>query len=216
MSWSSGKDSAWALGLLLADPGVEVVGLLTTVNLEFGRVAMHAVRESLLEAQARAIGLPLHRVGLPFPCDNERYEEIMGRVVVEARERGVTHMAFGDLFLEDIRVYRERKLKGTGLEPIFPLWGRETRALAEEMVQGGLVSHLTCIDPAQLSPEFVGRRFDGALLRDLPEGVDPCGERGEFHSFVSQAPYFREAIDVELGERVLRDGFWFADLSLRS
>jgi uncharacterized protein (TIGR00290 family) len=217
LSWSSGKDSAWALGVLRADPEVEVVGLLTTVNKTHGRVAMHAVREELLHLQVAAVGLPLDAIGLPWPCPNGTYEELMEAAVARLVALGATHMAFGDLFLEDIRVYREERLCGTGLEPLFPLWGRDTTELAREMTdpEKGLEAYLTCVDPEQLSPDFVGRRYDRALLAELPESVDPCGENGEFHSFVTRAPAFQEAVAVTPGEVVERGGFWFADLAPR-
>lgn len=214
LSWSSGKDSAWALGELRRDPDVEVIGLLTTVNKTHGRVAMHAVREELLALQARAAGLPLEVIGLPWPCPNGVYEDLMARAVERLLEGGATHMAFGDLFLEDIRAYREERLAGTGLEPLFPLWGHDTAELAEAMTDptDGLEAYLTCVDPKQLAPEFVGQRYDRALLAKLPPGVDPCGENGEFHSFVTKAPAFREELVVIPGEALERDGFWFADL----
>lgn len=212
LSWSSGKDSAWALWQLLQDPSIQVTQLLTTVNQIHDRVAMHAVRRRLLHEQARAAGIPLVEVELPWPCPNEEYEARMGHAVERLREQGNTHMAFGDLFLEDIRQYRETKLAGTGLTPLFPLWGRDTRMLARQMVAGGLVAHLTTVDPKQLDPSFVGRRFDAELLRELPPGVDPCGENGEFHSFVSAGPMFERTLPVRVGDIVERDGFYFADL----
>lgn len=212
MSWSSGKDSAWALYEVLQRGEFEVTALLTTVNTTHERVAMHAVRTVLLQAQAEAVGLPLVQVDLPWPCPNGVYEQRMGEAVQRARSEGVTHMIFGDLFLEDIRAYREERLAGTGICPVFPLWQRPTRKLAEQMVQGGLRARLTSVDPKQLSPDFVGRHFDAAFLEELPEGVDPCGENGEFHTFVDDGPMYRHPISVERGERLERDGFWFADL----
>ena len=219
VSWSSGKDSAWMLSRLKQDPGLELVGLLTTFNEEADRVAMHAVRRALAEAQAAAADLPLWAVDLPWPCSNEDYEARMRVAVDRARAEGVTHMAFGDLFLEDIRGYREEKLAGTGLEPLFPLWlgageaGRgATPALAREMVAGGLEAVLTCVDPKQLDPAFVGRRYDAALLDELPEGVDPCGENGEFHTFCTTAPAFGKRVEVTAGEVVERGGFVYADV----
>ena len=214
LAWSSGKDSAWSLHALRARADVEVVGLLTTVNATHGRVAMHAVRRELLEAQAAAAGLPLHVVEIPSPCPNEVYEAAMARAMAAARARGVSGVAFGDLFLEDIRRYREERLRGTGLVPHFPLWGRPTAELAEEMLAGGLRARLTCVDPRVLPSAFAGREFDRALLRDLPPGVDPCGENGEFHSFAYAGPMFRGPLDVATGETVERDGFAFADLTL--
>jgi uncharacterized protein (TIGR00290 family) len=214
LSWSSGKDSAWALHMLRTRGEAEVVGLLTTLNREAGRVAMHAVREELLDAQAAAAGLPLVKVLLPSPCSNDAYEDAMRGAIAQARAEGITHMAFGDLFLEDVRQYRERMLAGTGLQPIFPLWKQPTGQLADRMVAAGLRAYLTCVDPKQLSPAFAGRIFDEWLLKDLPEGVDPCGERGEFHSFAYTGPMFERPIPVRPGEVVTRDGFVFADLRL--
>jgi len=213
LSWSSGKDAAWALHRLRRACEVEVVGLLTTLNAEFDRVAMHAVRRTLLEAQAAAAGLPLLQVPLPWPCSNEVYEAAMARALAEARETwGVTHIAFGDLFLEEVRAYRERQLEGTGLTPLFPLWGLPTRTLAQEMIAGGLEVRLTCVDPKRLPTSFAGRAFDAALLQDLPPDVDPCGEAGEFHTFAHAGPMFARPVSVTLGEIVTRDGFVFADL----
>jgi len=214
LSWSSGKDSAWALHLLRAAGRLEVVGLLTTVNQHFDRVAMHAVRTELLRAQAEAAGLPLLEVNIPFPCSNEQYEAAMATAVETARSQGVTAMAFGDLFLEDIRAYRVAKLAGTGLRPCFPLWGLPTDALAVSMLEGGLRARLTCVDPRQLPREFAGRAFDAALLRELPPGVDPCGERGEFHTFAHAGPMFTRPLALTPGEVVERDGFVFADFTL--
>jgi uncharacterized protein (TIGR00290 family) len=212
LSWSSGKDSAWSLAVLRARGDVEVVGLVTTLNEAFDRVAMHGVRAELLRAQADAAGLPLWSVPLPWPCSNERYEALMSAVVARAREAGITVMAFGDLFLEDIRLYREKQLAGTGLTPAFPLWGVPTDVLAREMIAGGLRARLTCVDPRQLAPGFAGREFDEALLADLPASVDPCGERGEFHSFAYAGPMFQRPVAIRTGEVVTRDGFVFADI----
>jgi uncharacterized protein (TIGR00290 family) len=212
LSWSSGKDSAWALQRLRGDADVELAGLFTTVNREFERVAMHGVRRSLLDAQAAAIGLPLFTVALPHPCPNEAYEALMAAFLGEAKERGVTHFAFGDLFLEDIRRYREQKLAGTGIEPLFPLWGLPTRALAREMVAQGLRAAITCVDPRQAPREWAGRRFDRDFVDAVPDGIDPCGERGEFHTFVCDGPMFRRPVEVAVGEVLERDGFVFADL----
>jgi diphthamide synthase (EF-2-diphthine--ammonia ligase) len=214
LSWSSGKDSAWALRVLRQSGDLEVVGLLTTFNEAFDRVAMHAVRRGLVEAQAVAAGLPLHPVRLPYPCTNEAYEAVMGAAIAEAKGSGITHMAFGDLFLEDVRDYRVRLLGGTGVEPLFPIWGlpTDTPGLAKRMLSGGLKAVLTCVDPKQLGQEFLGREYDEGLLADLPAGVDPCGERGEFHTFCYRCPDFKEDIPVNVGEVVHREGFWFADL----
>ncbi|CBE69593.1 MAG: adenine nucleotide alpha hydrolase [Candidatus Methylomirabilis oxygeniifera] len=213
IAWSSGKDSAWALQVLREAGEVEVVGLLTTFNEAFDRVAMHAVRRGLVEAQARAADLPLVDVPLPWPCSNAAYEEAMGRALADARTQlKITHVAFGDLFLEDVRQYRESRMRGTGLAPLFPLWGRPTRTLAREMVSAGLGARITCVDLKRLSPSYAGRSFDGALLDELPGEVDPCGERGEFHTFACAGPMFARPIPVSLGEVVTRDGFVFADL----
>ena len=212
LSWSTGKDSAWSLNVLQQMPGIEVAGLYTTVNAAFDRVAMHAVRRQLLEAQAEAVGLPLHVIEIPWPCPNEAYERALGGFVAEQKAAGVAAMAFGDLFLEDIRDYRVEKLAGTGIEPLFPLWGRDTRALAHEMIAGGLHAYLTCVDPRKLSASFAGRPFDEALLAELPDGVDPCGENGEFHTCVFAGPMFVHPIEVCVGEVKDRDGFVFADL----
>lgn len=213
VSWSSGKDSAWMLHVLKQDPSIEIGGLLTTMNEQFDRVAMHAVRRRLLEAQASAAGVPLRMVKLPWPCTNEQYEERMRAAVSQAVAEGFTHVAFGDLFLEDVRRYREEKLAGTGLTPIFPIWGIPTEQLAMQMVEGGLRSVLTCVNPKHLDRSFAGRQFDRALLDDLPAGVDKCGERGEFHSFAWAGPMFNHPVTIEVGEVVDRDGFVFADVS---
>jgi uncharacterized protein (TIGR00290 family) len=212
LSWSSGKDSAWSLHLLRQDTKLEVAGLMTTLNEAFDRVAMHAVRRSLLEAQAKAAGLPLHVVPIPWPCSNQEYERIMAEVCWQARESGIEAIAFGDLFLRDIRKYRETQLRGTGLEPLFPLWNLPTALLAQDMITAGLRAKLTCVDPRRLAREFAGREFDSKLLVDLPADVDPCGENGEFHSFVYGGPMFRHQLEVSVGEIVERDGFFFADI----
>jgi len=214
LSWSSGKDSAWALHALRQEPGVEVVALLTTFNEAADRVAMHGVRRGLVEAQAAAAGLPLWPVLLPWPCPNDAYEERMAAALGRAREEGVTHVAFGDLFLEDVRAYRVRQLAGTGVEPLFPLWGSpaDTPALARAMLAAGLRAVLTCVDPAQLPGTLAGRPYDAALLAELPSGADPCGERGEFHTFCSAGPMLASEIAVRVGETVCRDGFCFEDV----
>ena len=212
VSWSSGKDSAWLVHVLRQRRDIEIGAVLTTVNEAFGRVAMHAVRTELLEAQAEALELPLWTAPIPFPCPNDAYERAMAWVVERAVAEGFTHVAFGDLFLEDVRRYREERLAGTGLTPLFPLFGADTPALAREMIAAGLGAIITCIDPKVLDPSFAGREFDARLLDDLPLSVDPCGERGEFHSFAYRGPMFRRAIDVTLGEIVDRDGFTFADV----
>jgi uncharacterized protein (TIGR00290 family) len=214
LSWSSGKDSAWTLHVLRQQGAGEVVGLLTTFNEAVDRVAMHAVRRELVEAQAAAARLPLWPVLLPSPCSNAVYEERMAAAVARARAAGITHVAFGDLFLEDVRNYRIRQMAGTGIEPLFPLWGTpaDTPALARHMLAAGLRAVLTCVDPRQLGEHLVGRPFDAALLDELPAPVDPCGEKGEFHTFCHAGPMFSHPIEVRVGETVCRDGFVFADL----
>lgn len=212
LCWSSGKDSAWTLHVLRQRRDVNVVGLLTTINDAHARVAMHAVRVALLEAQAEAVGLALWKVPIPSPCSNQEYETAMGEAIKNALGEGVTGMAFGDLFLEDVRRYREKQLAGTGLTPIFPLWGLPTDALARDMIAAGLRARLTCVDPKQLPASFAGREFDADLVRDLPKGIDPCGERGEFHTFTYDGPMFCHPVPVRSGEIVERDGFVFADL----
>ena len=214
LSWSSGKDSAWALHVLRQQADLDVVGLLTTFNETFDRVAMHAVRRDLVEAQAAAAGLPLVPVMLPYPCTNEVYEDQMKAALAEAKASGVTHVAFGDLFLVDVREYRVRLLDGSGVEPLFPIWTtvEDTPDLARRMLADGLGAFLTCVDPKQLSERFVGRQYDDSLLAELPAGVDPCGERGEFHTFCFRCPAFSNEIPVTIGEIVEREGFWFADL----
>ena len=212
MAWSSGKDSAFALHLLRQQAEVEVCSLLTTVNDTHGRVAMHAVRRELLQAQAAATGLPLIEVPIPYPCPNEVYEAAMDKALGWARAHAVTGVAFGDLFLPDIRAYRERQMAPTGLSCRFPLWGRPTDALAREMIASGFRARLTCVDSNALAGSFAGREFDAALLTDLPPTVDPCGENGEFHTFVWDGPGFDKPVSVRTGEVESRDGFVFADL----
>jgi uncharacterized protein (TIGR00290 family) len=215
ISWSSGKDSTFALHAARHDDAVEVVGLLVTFNGDADRVAMHAVRRILVETQAERLGLPLHTVELPAPCPNEVYEQRMAAAAATARTNGIDHIVFGDLFLADVRAYREQLLAPTGITPLFPLWGRPTATLARQMLAGGVRAVLTCVDPKQLPGEFVGRAFDEQLLADLPDGVDPCGERGEFHTFVYDGPGFSAPIDIDVGELVERDGFVFCDISPR-
>jgi len=215
LSWSSGKDSALALDRLRRSPEVEVVALITTFNRAADRVAMHAVRRELVELQAALTGLPLWSVDLPWPCSNDDYEALMADVCRRAVAEEIDAMAFGDLFLRDIREYRERQLTGTGLEPLFPLWEIPTPDLANEMIASGIRAKITCVDPKKLDRSFAGRDFSHAFLRDLPPEIDPCGENGEFHSFVYEAPVFREPIDVAVGEIVERDGFVFADVYRR-
>jgi uncharacterized protein (TIGR00290 family) len=212
LSWSSGKDSAWSLHVLRQRGECEVVGLLTTFNEVADRVAMHAVRRELVERQAAAAGLPLWPVPLSWPCSNEQYELLMAQTCARAVAEGIEGVAFGDLFLEDVRSYRERQMKDAGLQPVFPVWGMPTRALAEEMIASGTRAKLTCIDTGKLDGSFAGREFDEALLSALPEEVDPCGERGEFHSFVYAGPMLNAVLPVSVGETVVRDQFVFADL----
>jgi uncharacterized protein (TIGR00290 family) len=201
------------LHVLKQDPAIEIGGLLTTMNEQFDRVAMHAVRRRLLEAQAAAAGVPLRTIQLPWPCTNAQYGDRMRVAVSQAVGEGFTHVAFGDLFLEDVRTYREEKLEGTGLTPIFPIWGIPTDRLASQMVESGLRSVLTCVNPKHLDRSFAGRQFDRALLDDLPASVDKCGERGEFHSFAWDGPMFNQPVAIQMGEVVDRDGFVFADVS---
>lgn len=212
LAWSSGKDSAYALHVLRSRDDVEVVGLLSTVNGTHDRVAMHGVRRELLRAQADAVGLRLHEVDLPWPCSNADYEAAMAAAVARERARGVTTFAFGDLFLEDIRRYREAQLAGAGMRALFPLWGRDTSALAREMTSSGVRAIITCVDPKQLDPAFAGRIYDDALLDALPASVDPCGERGELHTFVFEGPMLARPIPVRVGDIIERDGFVFADV----
>lgn len=214
LSWSSGKDSAWALHVLRQRAEYSIVGLVTTINESVDRVAMHAVRNRLLDAQAAAVGLPLWRVPLPSPCSNEQYEARMTALIRRAENEGVSAFAFGDLFLADVRAYREKQLAPTGIEPVFPLWKRPTGELATDMIGHGLRAKLTCVDPKKLNRSFAGRDYDAALLRDLPIGVDPCGENGEFHTFVYDGPMMSRPIPAEVGEVVQRDGFVFADVEL--
>jgi len=214
LAWSTGKDSAWSLHVLRQQAQVEVVGLLTTINEHFDRVAMHGVRREVLEAQARAAGLPLWPVHIPWPCPNETYEQRMAAAVALAKAEGIQYIAFGDLFLEDIRAYRIAKLQGTGIDPLFPIWGTrtDTPALARTMLDAGLRAVLTCVDPRQCDPKFAGRIFEPRLLAELPPGVDPCGENGEFHTCCFSGPMYAAPIPVRTGKVVERDGFVFADV----
>ena len=214
VAWSSGKDSAWALHEARRSGNFEMVGALTTVTDAFGRVSMHGIREELLRAQLEAAGLRAFVLYIPFPCPNEVYEQKMSATLEDARAFGVTHMVFGDLFLVDVRAYRERHLVGSGITPVFPVWGRQTAALAREMIGSGLEAHLCTVDLKKLPGSFAGRKFDGSLLASLPAGVDPCGENGEFHSFVSAGPMFSRDLTIRVGETIERDGFAYADLLL--
>ena len=214
LSWSSGKDSAWALHVLRRDRIGEVAGLLTSVNEAAGRVSMHGVREDILRAQARAAGLPLSTIPLPWPCTNEIYEARLAVAVEQAVDEGFTHVAFGDLFLEDVRRYREDRLKGTGLTPLFPLWKRHTAVLAREMIAGGLRAKIATLDPRVMPRDLIGADFDDALLAKLPASVDPCAERGEFHTCAIAGPMFSAPLSVTCGEVVEREGFVYGDLTL--
>jgi len=213
LSWSSGKDSAWSLHVLRQQRAYEIAGLLTTFNAAADRVAMHAVRRELVERQAVAAGLPLWNVPLPWPCSKEQYELLMAETFAKAVAAGIEGIAFGDLFLEDVRAYRETQMRDTGLQPIFPLWGQPTQDLAKQMIASGMRAKLTCVDTEKLDASFAGREFDESLLAALPDGVDPCGERGEFHSFVYAGPMLNAEIPVSVGESVVRDQFVFADLN---
>jgi uncharacterized protein (TIGR00290 family) len=215
LSWSSGKDSAWTLHVLRRDRVGEVGGLLTSMNETVARVSMHGVREEVLRAQADAAGLPLITVPLPYPCSNEIYQRRLRAAVDAAVASGFTHVAFGDLFLEDVRRYREDRLAGTGLQPLFPLWQQPTAALASEMIAGGLQARVVCLDPRVMPRSLIGAQFDQQLLASLPAGVDPCAERGEFHTCATAGPMFSRPIPVEIGEIVERDGFVFGDLACR-
>jgi uncharacterized protein (TIGR00290 family) len=212
ISWSSGKDSAFALHEVLRSGEFDVVGALTTVTETFGRVSIHGVQQEILFAQLDAAGLPPRIVPIPYPCPNEIYEARMGEAVARAVQDGITHIIFGDLFLEDIRAYREQKLAGTGITPLFPLWGRPTRQLAHAMIASGLQAYIATVDLKKLPAKFAGRKFDAQLLADLPDGVDPCGENGEFHSCVAAGPIFTRRLAVSPGERVERDGYAYCDL----
>jgi uncharacterized protein (TIGR00290 family) len=215
ISWSSGKDSAFALHEVLRASEFEVVGALTTVTETFGRVSIHGVRQEILCAQLDAAGLPPMIVPIPYPCPNEIYEARMSEAIAEAVQDGITHMIFGDLFLQDIRAYREQKLAGTGITPLFPLWGRPTSQLAGQMIASGFEAYIATVDLKKLPADFAGRKFDAQLLADLPDGVDPCGENGEFHSCVVAAPFFSRRLAVRPGERVERDGYAYCDLVMK-
>jgi uncharacterized protein (TIGR00290 family) len=212
MSWSSGKDSTMALDVVRRDKDINVVSLMVTMNAAVDRVAMHAVRRVLVEAQADRLGLALHVIEIPSPCTNKDYELRMSEAIDSALADGIEFFVFGDLFLEDVRSYREEKLAGTGISPLFPLWGQPTDTLAHSMIDSGVKAVVTCVDPSQISASFAGRFFDARLLAELPAGVDPCGERGEFHTFVSDGPGFSSPIDIEVGDVVERDGFVFCDV----
>lgn len=212
MSWSTGKDSAWALYQLSQQSDIRVEGLFCTINKTFERTAMHAVRLELLKLQAERLNLPLSIIEIPYPCTNDDYRQIMGDYVAKVQKMDISSFVFGDLFLEDIRDYRIAQLKGTGITALFPLWKKPTATLAREMIDSGQKAIITCVDPKQLDCDFVGREFDHGFLDDLPENVDPCGENGEFHSFVYESPLYSSPINIRVGEKVLKDGFMFADL----
>ncbi|PYR22316.1 MAG: ATP-binding protein [Acidobacteria bacterium] len=212
VSWSSGKDSAWMVHVLRQRGDVRIAGLLTTINESARRVAMHAVRVDVVQAQAGALGLPLWMIPIPSPCPNEVYEQAMGEAVARAAGEGFTHVAFGDLFLEDVRRYREERLAGTGLTPLFPLFGSDTATLAHTMIAGGLRARITCLNPKVIDRGFAGREFDAALLAELSPAIDPCGERGEFHTCAYAGPMFSHELPIETGVTVERDGFVFTDL----
>jgi uncharacterized protein (TIGR00290 family) len=212
VSWSSGKDSAFALHEARRLGLVEIAGVVTTVNERYDRVAMHGVRSELLDLQIAALNVPAIKVLIPSPCTNDVYEARMGEACAAIKASGIRHIVFGDLFLEDIRAYRERTLAAIGMTPIFPLWGRNTRQLAAEMIESGLIAHLVCLDPKRIATGFAGRRFDAALLRDMPADIDPCGENGEFHTVVTGGPMFSAPIGVSIGPTIERDGFVFTDV----
>jgi uncharacterized protein (TIGR00290 family) len=216
ISWSSGKDSAWTLHKLQKNPKIDLVGLFCTVNKKVDRVSMHGVRVDLLQKQAKCIGLPLEIIEIPYPCSNPEYEKIMGQFVDKAKSDNIEYFAFGDLFLEDVRNYREEKLKGTGIKPIFPIWGIPTDKLSREMISTGLRAVITCINPKLISKQFAGREFDENFLNSLPEKIDPCGENGEFHSFVFDGPMFKEQIEIFVGDIIHRGDFVFADVLPKS
>lgn len=210
VSWSSGKDSAFALHEA-RNSGISIAGILTTINEVYDRVAMHGVRNALLDRQISALGLPAIKISIPSPCPNEIYEARMEEACAAIKAQGIQHLIYGDLFLEDIRAYRVGKLAAIGMEPIFPLWKRDTAELARAIIAGGIVAHVACLDPRELAMSFAGRRFDEAFLHDLPADVDPCGENGEFHTVVTDGPMFATPIAVTIGETVERDGFVFTD-----
>lgn len=212
ISWSSGKDSAWALHVLRQDPSIEIVGLFCTVNNVFDRVTMHGVRSELLKQQAASLGLPLDIIEIPYPCNNDEYVAIMKAFIITAKEKEIECFAFGDLFLEHVRAYRETLLQGTGIAPLFPIWGVSTKTLSRQMVSNGLRAVITCINADQFSQEYAGREYNESFLEDIPEGIDPCGENGEFHSFAFDGPMFQYPIKVIPGETVHRDAAYFTDL----
>ena len=213
-SWSSGKDSAFALYQLMQNPEYQVTGLFTTINKNFDRVAMHAVRHSILRAQAKSIGIPLYPIFIPHPCSNEIYKSVMSTFIDLAIDQKITHMAFGDLYLEDIKSYRQKMLANIPIEPIFPIWKTPTNDLAHMLIDEGFKAKVTCIDPKKLPTDFVGRDYNLSFLDDLPEGIDPCGENGEFHTIVYDGPLLKFPLFLKAGEIVEREGFVFADFEL--
>lgn len=212
VSWSSGKDSAWTLYVLQQDPNIDVVGLFCTVNQMFERVTMHGVRVDLLKQQAQSTNIPLHMISIPHPCDHREYIKAMTSFFLEIKKMGVECLAFGDLFLKNVREYRENLLKDTGITPIFPLWGISTKMLSRQMIAAGLKAVITCIDPKRIPMTFAGREYDESFLHDIPEDVDPCGEYGEFHSFAFEGPIFQYPIKINLGETIYRKGLYFTDV----
>jgi uncharacterized protein (TIGR00290 family) len=212
ISWSSGKDSAFALHVARLEGVADIVGVLTTVNEVYDRVAMHGVRSALLDRQIAALGLPAIKINIPSPCPNDIYETRMEEACAAIKAKGIEHIVFGDLYLEDIRAYREDKLGAIGMTPLFPLWRRNTTKLARDMIASGLVAHIACLDPKRIDRRFAGRRFDASLLDELPSDIDPCGENGEFHTAVIAGPMFNNPIDVSIGETVEREGFVFTDI----
>lgn len=216
ISWSSGKDSAWTFHVLRQDPNIDIVGLFSTINEKFDRVAVHGVRVDLLKEQAQNLNVPLHLVPIPYPCNNGQYIAAMKSFIRKIKKQGIDSLAFGDLFLKNVREYREQLLKGTGVTPIFPIWGTSTKLLSRQMLSNGLKALIICINPKQIAPEFIGREYNQSFLDDLPENIDPCGENGEFHSFAFDGPMFRSPIEICLGEVVYRKGIYFKDLSLRT
>jgi uncharacterized protein (TIGR00290 family) len=212
LSWSGGKDSALTLHALRSSPDFEPAGLLTTLSEDYDRISVHGVRRELLERQAAPIGLPLRKVLIPRDCPNEIYEDCLAAALREAKAQGIRHVAFGDLFLEDIRAYREKQMAALGLQPVFPVWGLDTAQLARDFIGLGFQAVLVCVDSEALDPAFVGRSFDEDLLRDLPPGVDPCGENGEFHTFVHAGPIFREPVGIRIGRVEGRGRFWYRDV----
>ena len=212
LAWSSGKDSAWALHILRQQSDLEIVGLFCTINQKYDRVAMHAIRCELINKQAESVGLPIQLIPIPNSCSSFEYETIMAKFVAKAKNQGIDHFAFGDLFLEDVRRYREDNLTNTGITPIFPLWGIPTNKLSKKMVSNGLRAIITCVDPKYLSTKFAGKKYDEKFLEQIPVGIDPCGENGEFHSFVFNGPMFKNAVNISVGETVSREGFVFTDV----